>query len=65
MMKEKLIFDTDELEKDTFMPTDEETDVLNLFEDRDIYTEEGIMVLLDDEGIDNAEEGFMLGWLAA
>jgi hypothetical protein len=66
-MKTKLIFDTDELEKDTFMPADEETDVLHVFElnDRDIYTEDGISTMMDDECIDSAEEGFMLGWISA
>lgn len=66
-MRLKLIFDTDELEKDTFMPADEETDMLNLseLEDRDIYTEDGIMTRLEEEGIDTIEEGFMLGWITA
>lgn len=66
-MKHKVIIDKDELEKDTFMPADEETDVLNMFEleDRDIYTEDGILSKLEDEEIDSKEEGFMLGWISA
>ncbi|MBD3361664.1 hypothetical protein GF358_02610 [Candidatus Woesearchaeota archaeon] len=66
-MKTKLIFDTDELEKDIFMPADEEVDVLNIFEtkDRDIYTEDGINTRLEDEEINGIEEGFMLGWISA
>ncbi|MBW2968829.1 hypothetical protein KY304_02605 [Candidatus Woesearchaeota archaeon] len=66
-MKVKLIFDTDELEKDNFMPADEETDILNIKElqDKDIYTEEGIMARLEDDGINSSEQGFMLGWITA
>ncbi|MBN1644881.1 hypothetical protein JW851_02475 [Candidatus Woesearchaeota archaeon] len=66
-MKQKLIFDTDELEKDIFMPSDEEADMVHLFElnDRDIYTEDGINAMIDDESIDSSEQGFMLGWISA
>jgi len=64
-MKQKLIFDTDELEKDNFMPAEEKTDRINLFEDKDIYTEQGIIESLEDEAINGIEQGFMLGWITA
>lgn len=34
-------------------------------EEYDIYTEEGIESYADDDSISPAEEGFMLGYLAA
>ena len=31
----------------------------------DIYTRKGIRKEIDEEGIDDSEEGFMIGYLAA
>lgn len=66
-MRQKVIIDEETLAKDPFMPENEETDAQDLFElnDRDIYTEEGIMSRLEDEEIDEEEGGFMLGWISA
>lgn len=45
----------------------EDQEELNIAElqDRDVYTEDGIMSRLDDETIDDSESGFMMGYLAA
>jgi len=45
----------------------EDQEERNLFDlqDKDMYTEEGIMSRLDDETIDDSEGGFMMGYLAA
>jgi hypothetical protein len=44
---------------------DKEETSLAEMQDRDMYTEEGIMSRLDDETIDDSEGGFMMGYLAA
>lgn len=44
---------------------DQEERNISDLQDRDVYTEDGIMSRLDDETIDDSESGFMMGYLAA
>lgn len=44
---------------------DQEERNISELQDRDMYTEDGIMSRLDEETIDDAESGFMMGYLAA
>ena len=36
-----------------------------LFDDFDVYSQEGICTLHDDDEINSAEEGFMVGYMGA
>lgn len=66
--KIKPILDYEENKEETrYSKEYEDTEEISLFDfqDRDVYTEEGIMSRMDDETIDEIEGGFMMGYLAA
>ena len=66
--KIKPILDYEENKEETrYSKEYEDKEGVSLFDlqDRDVYTEEGIMCRMDDETIDEIEGGFMMGYLAA
>lgn len=66
--KIKPITDYEENKEETrYSKEYEDQEERNIFDlqDRDVYTEDGIMSRLDDETIDDLESGFMMGYLAA
>ena len=68
VQKIKPIVDYEENKEETrYSKEYEDQEERNLFDlqDKDMYTEEGIMSRLDDETIDDSEGGFMMGYLAA
>lgn len=68
VQKIKPIVDYEEDKEETrYSKEYEDQEELNISElqDRDVYTEDGIMSRLDEETIDDSESGFMMGYLAA
>ena len=66
--KIKPIIDYEEIQEETRYAKEYEKkeELKNLeMQDRDVYTEDGIMTRIDDETINSTEGGFMMGYLAA